>query len=576
MNRYILINHSAFKGIIELTITIEINQIVLKYNIFNIIGDIPQSIIQSITLNPNSTEIFNTINKELITSKSLLLGEAQQLFIYINELNNFYKENTNLFIQVQLPTFTLYMTYANLLNILTFINQFITNYEIIGTMIRSKIEQPKTLTTIEPISEKQLQNKLISENDINSDKLFISQLVQQQSNDIIIKDSLLNNIIKELFILFPNNTAQLYGCKLIMQEFENGHNISELKKIFTYDNIQNIITFHIHPLIQNNKLLSYSLTNELKDILYSFNFSSEEYIDKLIILSRYIYHIIKKYILIDNIDKKLLINNIIIPIKIIHILIFIYSYKLSNRINFFNIKSNNIGKIMNKLVNDCLNYINTKYGIMIGVKILFTNNNNNMCYLEDVYLETIPIIDKYRYLLLIDKQSFIDNVINDVSDIKEESKSLKLFYNKLPMSNPKLLNINNYIDKTKNQLLSYSYIKHNISQLKKSIILTKSYLDILKLSNLTTSIKLVDDNYNIIITKYADLIINYIFKDITNENFASTPPSTLYLIDNFIIQYLNDLNCDYTIYDVLFILYQIIIPHIIDSFNIWIFIDYFH
>ena len=574
MNRYILINHSAFKGIIELTITIEINQTVLKYNIFNIIGEMPQSIIQSITINPNSKEIFNTINKELIISKSLLLGEAQQLYIYLNELNNYYKENTNVYIKVQLPNFILYMSYSNLINILTFINQFITNYEIISQMIKTEITQTVIKHPEENLQKIQ-ETALITKSETDSDKPFILQLIQKQSKDIIIKDTLLNNIIKELFIIFPNNTAQLYGCKLIMQEFENGHNITKIEELYTYDNIQNIISFHIYPLIQNNKLLSYGLTSELKDILYSFNFSSEEYIDKLVILSRYIFHIVKKYILIDNYDKELLINNIIIPIKILHLLIFIYSYKLSNKVNFSNIESNNIGKIMNGLVNSCLNYINTKYGILIGLQILFINNNNNMQYLEDVYSETVNSINKYRYLLLIDKQSFLDNVITDISS-KEKLSKTKLLYNDLPMSNPKLLDINKYIDKTTNKLLSYSLIAHNISQLKDSVILTKSYLDILKLSNLTTSIELINEDYNLIISKYADLIINYMFRDITSENFSSIPPSTLYLVDNFIIQNLNNLNCEYTVYEILFILYQIIIPHIVDSFNIWIFIDYFH
>jgi len=193
---------------------------------------------------------------------------------------------------------------------------------------------------------------------------------------------------------------------------------------------------------------------------------------------------------------------------------------------------------------------------------------------EDLKLEDLKnVLTKELYLLDVDRDHFIGRVLSKIDKSKATDDKEKL---KLTLSTPNKIDIENFIDKTtQSSLLYYRTIKPDQKQFEKNKILTVEYLQCLQLMNTpnmvvpaTTLIK----DLSPIVAKYADTIINIIFKELSN-NDPSTTMSTLTLLNTFVRPYLSP---DSTTTTELFILYKIVIPYLYDNFGIKQFIDYFH
>ena len=386
---------------------------------------------------------------------------------------------------------------------------------------------------------------------------------------------------------------------------------------YSLDNIVKIkrdtkteLEFLFSPLINNDKIFSKAHIDELIQILETITNSKDELIGKLYILTKYFIYLVNKFIkpiLIDtdkttDITESEVIQHIILPLKTIQFLIFIYSFKYSGKITYNHLKSHNIGLLICHLSNRTIEHIGSKFGLTIDYSIKFTGCKRQF---EDTYEYPdclFDSIDKYEFLLAVDKDAFINSVFQDVSlQITSDTASCVCARDNilsLVLNKPKVLDIKKILHQNKDiavknlpkSLISYKNLKTDpyynqiienqySSQYMSNLIITTEYLDILRLMNIP-SLDIIDKNIiklseiNPIILRYADVIINYIFRDLTTDDFDNTPISTLYLIEQHILPNLP--NNDYTVDVIMFILFRLLIPYIVDMFGRYLVLDYFH
>jgi hypothetical protein len=178
---------------------------------------------------------------------------------------------------------------------------------------------------------------------------------------------------------------------------------------------------------------------------------------------------------------------------------------------------------------------------------------------SNININLEEISNEFKYLKNIDSDAFIDKIIENIN-IKDKILNSPAQY-KQYINNPIIFDINDFLNNnSENCLLSYKLIKNRI--------ISKNYQDIL----LIESNRKIDLNsINNLVLKYSDIIINHIFKKINSSNIEII--DTLDILVNFIEPFLST---DTLEYDKQFILFQIVIPHIYNLYQINKIIDYFH
>jgi len=181
------------------------------------------------------------------------------------------------------------------------------------------------------------------------------------------------------------------------------------------------------------------------------------------------------------------------------------------------------------------------------------------------------LLTKERYMLDIDRDLYIRNVMNMLED---EHSAVQKKQIKLHLNNPTTLNIEKLLNKTSNGYLGYELQKPNQKQFETNKIITKEYYDILLISTTPTlSRKTIENELNQICIKYADIILNLIFKELSSSINTDTIISTLYLLEYHIRPFLKS---EATIETELFLLYRIVMPYLYDVYGITDYVDYFH
>jgi len=636
MERYILMLQPNFQGILRLEIRLnKLNELDFVYELWKITGKLPNSIIYSLQNNPLSRNVFDSIsNKELMIRGKLLLGEAQRLYVEIIKKLEIEKKKliereedeikNEVYICVQFPLLKTYLTYDQLLGVSSFLNQFISSYDVIKISLMNN----KKSTTENPVKIEGEKNNNDFERQSSDNVDFANTDIMQllglsepghkiKTDAEAIETTIGRKLIREtLSIIKDNPILVLFVCKLIHNELETGIYTPKLEELVEYKETEEgkLFNFKFDPLLGNNSIFSKPHTEELIGVLDTLNkYAPEEIIGKLHLLVKYFKYVIEKYIKNKELEEQEVAFHIILPLKIIQFLLFCFSFKYSSKLTYGHIKPEKIGDFINYLSTKAIDFIGHKHGLIFDEKIIFNNPRKPLTDTYEYPDCLYEAFDKYEYLLTVDKDAFVNYVFNDISlnltqiETNEQTKvscacSIDKVLLTLPLNNKKIINIPTILkqneeipfSKLPNSYISYKnlkkdkefYTKYNYvltqSIYDNSTIITKEYFDILKLLNLpsTTSstflLQSEEENKNInpIILRYADVITNSIFHELTLDDFYNTPVSTLYLISQFILP--NIPNTDFTIEVLLFILYRVVIPYIVDMFKVREVIDYFH
>ena len=593
MDRYILMLQPNFVGVLHLNIGLNsVNELEFTYKLYQITEQLPNSIMQGLQDNPMSTNVFNSIAaKTLLLKHSLSLGQASSIYSKFIELTELHKTNTDSYLCINfLPLLNTYLKYDQVLLLTSFLGQFINSYDVIKlnlfnqTVSNDDNNQP--LQTVKTNSAVQ-----------NVDILKLIDIDNKPDNEILVNPNDIEVTIGRKFLreiikmVHSNSLLCLYISKLIVNELEYGVTIESLSDIVYYNVDKKILNINITPLIYNDILVSQAHINELIQILNIINMSKDELIGKLYLLCKYLNYLTAEYFLSDNsgLTESEIIEHVIIPVKLLQFLIFVYSFKLSIKLNYNSLKPINIGDLITTLTNQSVHYINHKYGLNFENSIQFNNiehdNNIGRSYTSNLN----EAITQYEYLLSIDIESFIDAVFDDVklqisdNTCKCHNISVSNIFKQLNINDPKIVDIRSILRYNENKtpqectgLLDYVNLDEYKAQYNAHSIITIDYLHVLKLMNIPSIEYMtnVDKSINPILIRYLDIIVNDIYKDLIIDDFYTTPVSLLYILTHFIIPKMP--NTDYTVETLQYILYRIIVPYLCDMFKVYKIIDYFH
>jgi len=169
--------------------------------------------------------------------------------------------------------------------------------------------------------------------------------------------------------------------------------------------------------------------------------------------------------------------------------------------------------------------------------------------------------------LNIDKNQFIELVFNTKPTDNKIKVNQTLFLNE-----PYLLNLTKYVDNNdnKNYLLSYKLYEN---QYKNHKIISEPYLQLLHIYYSNTDVMLNKIKIHPVVTKYADILIHEVFKNLNTKNkeIVKHTNSTLIILNQFIRPFIKDEPSTIE----LFILYQIMLPMIYDTNGNYEYIDVF-
>jgi hypothetical protein len=569
-HHYFTIIADSFRGIFELSLVLNKDDNVnFKYSLYQVYENDNMVGLKSLNENPKNKSVFDNIDKKLLISNEIDYNTVTDLLLNLDNI-----ELSQQYHQIQLPRLKICLTNKQLIQFKGFLRQYIDYYDIIKTeLIKNKNEDNKKNNEKIIINDKCLNanNDVVdeSENENVIDNLIDNNNENENSPHLINNNDI---ILKDIIKLSPNNFTNLFITKLINLEYENRFNGKSIDEII--DNKNNDIL--IPGFISDNHILKNGLIYELGQNLLSFNYANEEYISKLKLVCKELLYIINNKNSLFNDNDHDSLNYLVIILKCLNLLIFIYTFKKLENDGKVNIKGlvsgakflRSPGEAINNLVNKTLNYMK------IDIKFVESKTkyaSNNLPMNENVF----NAIQQYKYLIDIDKETFISHILN-LDYPQSKHQMLKDYY----VDKPSVINIEDFISNNEqdNTNLSYSLIDTTNTEFHNNKVISKYYYQTLKLMNLPHLI--INDqnqllkNFNPILLKYHSIITENIFKDLSMENFHDNYISTLYLIDNFIRSYISHELLSGKI--TMFILYKILIPYIYDFFGQKYVIDYYH
>jgi len=558
--RFILINQQVFKGVLELE-CVPINDVlVLHINVHQFKGTLTESIVQSFDTNSSNRAFFSALPVEKIAMVELSLNQSEELYLYIQNMLNNLHQGRDLH-QLTIMNMTLYLSADQIFKMNNFINQFITTYELVR-MNLSVLQQQKQSNIIADVkSSDDIDDDTISNNEEEIDDNTFEIENDDKSEEI----SLLNDCL----IMSPNVITTYFISKYISNILSNPK-----KEKIHFDFNKETVTIHMSPLIHQELIeMSDDHYTDLLNIISSFNYSHEEYITKLKLLVRHLIYIINHY----TKDS----STYFITIKVIEFLILIYTIKLSPASLI-----SNVGKVSGSVqafkqsIEYLINYA-VDHVIMNHIdqrqithnKIIFKHYPSVEYFEEEYDTDSVrQLISKELYLIDVDREFFIKQVLDKS---KEQNSKISLDKMKIVFSKSITINIDQILESeplNNNSWLDYQKVIPQQKQFEHHTIITIEYLQLLQITNTPNISKNLLKDVNPIISKYYNIIVNQIFKELTVCD-PKHSISTLNLLTTYIRPYLHT---DASSKTELFLLYRIIIPHLHDVYNINKFIDYFH
>lgn len=553
--KILLINQQTYKGVLKLDTILYADNILLSLELFNFKTQLTNMLIESFDTYISNREFIKTLPIEKAFEYKFTLTQAEEYYQYLVNIHE-YSKNTDYLTAVDVNNLRLWLDNNQIFSIICFFQGFILSYNNLKINISIFREQQV---------QKQLINKIQPERYIPDSEPVVNSPVDNAQQQIIIDDFptvletdavFLNDILK----LSPSNMVTYFISKYI-------HNT------LSYENIDNVekaidergnITISMQPLINFDylKLNERGIYNFI-DILSSFEFTIDEYINKIKTLLKGLIYISKR----EN------INDFNLSLKVIEILVFIYTLKSDvNQVNAILNSEQNISNIMISVItNNTIEYVLNNSGEFQctgAFKVSFFHPTTSKYITNNLNEEDIrSILTKEMYLLEIDKLQFLQTVLDKVQSNKKKGDI------KLILDNESIINIDEILSKpeiVKNSHLNYKLLKVSEKQFEKNRIITPEYYMILKIGS--TMFKNIQSNSeeDLIMSKYYSGI-EQCLKQISNVESNILLISTLNILYQFIRP-----NIDASVQIELYILYRIILPFIYDVFNINNFKDFFN
>lgn len=568
--RYFLIDQSTWKGLLALKI-ISIHDVLrLSFSLHQFTSVLTDSIRQSFLANQDNEKYFKMLPTEQIKSFDISLYETEQHVLYLFGILQQYPPNYDQYINVGFHHgLQLWLYYSMIYSMYNFENNFAMNYNYWKSLSLQSHEIPSSTSTYIPDPAREL--KITDDNSEETSEEIIEpeeDRFEIESGD----DNVINamQFINESIKLSPNSLTTYYISRCIDDILHTHQNhLFDLK-------VENAtLSITLEPLINLHlMMLSKSHFSNILGLLGSFNFSPNEYNAKLRILVNQMLYIVFEYL--NGRSSK---ESVILPLRVIEFLIFIYTTKAKGHtipdVPDIISMDKHILELVNETVFYQFQHFNQK-DLEFG-RINIFHSNQNTTKIENK-LDLSSLLANERYLLEINREEFINNVYSAAKDSKNKSQT----NNKLTL----ILNYGNSIDidqqflnknNTGSTWLNYETITPTQTQLLRnniSRIITPEYYQLLQLEIMPkTAVDIFIKNIDPKLAKYADIIIHYIQKDLSLDIKTGMTVSTLHLLNNNIRPYLP---VNTSVDTELFILYRCVIPYLYDFKYCNHFIDYFH
>jgi hypothetical protein len=369
----------------------------------------------------------------------------------------------------------------------------------------------------------------------------INKPIEEKQSDIVTED-----IIEEVFKISPNKIINFYIMKWLndnpKQQYLKKEEDGVIKTTYPFD--FDFISYNQNNAILLDKFLGFIDTSKRDENIY-----------KIKTLFRYLIHSKDDYM----------------EIQITLFMIFLYGCRVLHP--NMSIVGADVKKGYSTIINNCISGIIQKSTTPIKpIKIEFLEEAPE----EQIQTNISKVSDKYKYLIKIDEDGFINKVFEEMDIKPTQEINNQQIDKKKYINSPSIINIKDFFivdnpEKTKynETLLGYQNIKHKIHK-----IISKPYNDVMIIESGKKPKEL-----NPIIAKYSDIIINKIFKKVEdNKEFSNMSSiNTMILVTEFIEPFVPK---EISHNNLMFLLYQVVIPHLWnlysdDNFSGEI-IDYFH
>jgi len=550
--KLILINQQNYKGLIKLDTVLFADSILLSFELYNFKTQLTSLLIESFETYVSNREFIKTLPIERYFEIKLTLTQVEEYYQYLSAVHQQSKDSQYLN-TIELANLRLWVDNSQIFSMVCFFQGFILSYSNLQINIAIFREQQiqKEIINNPPksyVPEKEEYNKEITE---NCQQIIIDNFPTVETDTIF-----LNDILK----LSPSNIVTYFISKYIYNLLSNDQ-IDIIEKAI---DDKNNITILLQPLVNLDylKLTDRGIYNFI-DILSSFDFTIDEYLNKIKTLLKGLLYISKR----NN------IHDFNLSLKVIELLIFIYSLKSDvNQINIISNNEKNVNNIMISIItNSAIDYIfKTSSEFQNCPKISFfhpASSKQTANNLKD--LEIKNLLAKEIYLLEIDKMQFLQTVLSTSQTLSKKGDI------KLILDNEKILNIDRILNSPKSNIknnhLDYNLLEVSEKQFKNNKIITSEYYKILKIGNTMFQNIQSNSEEDLIISKYYSGI-EQCLKQISNAESQILLISTLNILYQFIRPNIENISVQIE----LFILYRIVIPFIYDIFNISSFKDYFN
>lgn len=465
---------------------------------------------QSFSSNPESDAIFTKLSTDKKFSKTISQLEALDV---INTLETILRSRpTDKYIRLTLPGAVLYYEINKIKMIYNLIKHFYDNYETIKTEFNKPTVDSSTA---------EYKPEIISDVKDISSKIFM-ELTKLSPNNIITFF-----IIKQISFLYTNQIVDF--------ELDPEFNLNIKVSKFT-----------------NNLMLLYNDLNTYINFVPE-TLSTEEY-NKYIKL--HITTLVKLLITIYDNQSQLPANDKYLYINFILVLIYIYGFWANG--SDFN-STNNLYSFANRVITA----LKGNTGKIKSIKFtpLPVSDEGES---KQVELGTINMLaSKYKYLIDIDKDKFVQHVLKDIKAI---DKNIVKPNHDLVLNKPRLL------DLTTTKLPLYYEVITDLN-LSNHRIISKAYHSLLILENSTNLLWTTD--IDDMLPKLADIVKSKIVPALKkNGEMIVLNPSTLLIYTNCIEPFIDQGSM--SINEKLYLIYQICIPFVHDNYKVNKIIDYFH
>jgi len=594
-SKFIPLNLSGFKGIFACEIKQDANVLKIEVSLYQIRNiSLFERIADGLNKNPESKNLADAIDKELIFSESISQMDAISVKHGFQQKLNEYS-NVAPSDDIQMGQYVtlhgiiphlnnLYLQYEHAYIIYSFFKFFIDNYDMIKMSFRhfsaggdGGVEQELTVDEqVEDAGESKSEELSV----VNADAS-----AQMESDG--------SGIFLEMMGIIDSQALRVFISRNL---FNKKWNLDTAVSLINKDG--EYVIKH-HPLYDFNVWQYSEMHNkELVNILASIKEeNSFELANKLKQITKQIIYITLNEKVLSEQNK----SKYVFTISTGLFLLYVYSLKMMGLKYLNDVYTASTRNSSNyiQVVDYAFRYVLEKFDVnhtsIKSIVIKMVEFDSDAATFGPVNAKLDAIFEQYRYLAAVDQNEFMSTVFSTLTSRSDESKiDSSVISGDLEMSlgSPKVININTFIkEKTYNKedltadaifkyepssLMDYADIPLN-AVFKSNRIISYYYCQMLFLQYNGINKKLIDvpDYTSVVIRRYADIIINKIFKEIDNNKMlASNTTSAFTIYEHFIAPFVK--NETILTFTSLTLLYQIAIPHIHNKYGVTKFIDNFH